>query len=185
MSLRSRIRGGQDYLTVNGATAAQFLTLRLSPLGSTHMGCDDSDGPGHAPRYLDVSITIMTVYFSAALIHALYLSFFGVMAMIIGVHSIFIVDDESNPLWYFTSGIILVLLGYIYWRRSRVTILLSGCSSALCISLILTLITVGVSEWMLEVEFVVMVTILLLIVTAINTGLMIYGWKNFRSIKWW
>ena len=36
------------------ATAAQFLTLRLSPLGSTHMGCDDSVGPGHAPRYLDV-----------------------------------------------------------------------------------------------------------------------------------
>ena len=53
-SLRSRIRGGRDYLTVNGATAAQFLTLRLSPLGSTHMGCDDSDVPGHAPRYLDV-----------------------------------------------------------------------------------------------------------------------------------
>ena len=54
MSLRSRIRGGQDYLTVNGATAAQFLTLRLIPIGSTQVGCDDSDGPGHAPRYLDV-----------------------------------------------------------------------------------------------------------------------------------
>ncbi len=35
-------------------TAAQFLTLRLIPIGSTHMGCDDSDGPGHAPRYLYV-----------------------------------------------------------------------------------------------------------------------------------
>ena len=54
MSLRSRIRGGQAYLTDRGATAAQFLTLRLFPIGSTHMGCDDSDGPGHAPRYLYV-----------------------------------------------------------------------------------------------------------------------------------
>ena len=36
-------------------TAAQFLTLRLILIGSTHMGRDDSDGPGHAPRYLDVS----------------------------------------------------------------------------------------------------------------------------------
>ena len=35
-------------------TAAQFLTLRLMPIGSTQMGCDDPDGPGHAPRYLDV-----------------------------------------------------------------------------------------------------------------------------------
>ena len=55
MSLRSRIRGGQDYLTDRVATAAQFLTLRLIPIGSTHMGCYDSDGPGHAPRYLYVS----------------------------------------------------------------------------------------------------------------------------------
>ena len=54
MSLRSRIRGGQDYLTDRVATAAQFLTLRLIPIGSTHMGCYDSDGPGHAPRYLCV-----------------------------------------------------------------------------------------------------------------------------------
>ena len=54
MSLRSRIRGGQVYLSDKGATAAQFLTLRLTPIGSTHMGRDDSDGPGHAPRYLDV-----------------------------------------------------------------------------------------------------------------------------------
>ena len=54
VSLRSRIRGGQDYLTDSVATAAQFLTLRLIPLGSTHMSRDDSDGPGHAPRYLDV-----------------------------------------------------------------------------------------------------------------------------------
>ncbi len=59
MSLRSRIRGGQACLTGKVATAAQFLTLRLSPLGSTHMGCDDSDGPGHAPRYLDVRPTTM------------------------------------------------------------------------------------------------------------------------------
>ena len=55
MSLRSRIRGGHDCLSVIIATAAQFLTLRLILIGSTHVGCDDSDGPGHAPRYLDVS----------------------------------------------------------------------------------------------------------------------------------
>ncbi len=54
MSLWSRIRGGRDYLTDRVATAAQFLTLRLIPIGSTYMGCDDSDGPGHAPRYLYV-----------------------------------------------------------------------------------------------------------------------------------
>ena len=59
MSLRSRIRGGQDYLTVKVATAAQFLTLRLMPIGSTHVGCNDSDGPGHAPRYLDVRCYFM------------------------------------------------------------------------------------------------------------------------------
>ena len=61
MSLRSRIRGSHAYLSVRVATAAQFLTLRLVPLGSTHVGCDDSDGPGHAPRYLDVSQIIMTI----------------------------------------------------------------------------------------------------------------------------
>ena len=55
MSLRSRIRGGQAYLTVRVTTAAQFLTLRLIHIGSTHVGCVDSDVPGHAPRYLDVS----------------------------------------------------------------------------------------------------------------------------------
>ena len=54
VSLRSRIRGDQDYLSVIIGTAAQFLTLRLVPIGSTHKGCVDSDGPGHAPRYLDV-----------------------------------------------------------------------------------------------------------------------------------
>ena len=58
MSLRSRIRGGQDYFTVKVATAAQFLTLRLIPIGSTHVGCDDSDVPGHAPRYLDVGPSV-------------------------------------------------------------------------------------------------------------------------------
>ena len=58
VSLRSRIRGGQDYLTDKGATAAQFLTLRLILIGSTHAGCDDSDGPGHAPRYLDVRLLV-------------------------------------------------------------------------------------------------------------------------------
>ncbi len=62
MSLRSRIRGGQVYLTDKIATAAQFLTLRLIPIGSTHMGCDDSDGPGHAPRYLDVRRIIMMIF---------------------------------------------------------------------------------------------------------------------------
>ncbi len=127
----------------------------------------------------------MTVYFSAALIHALYLSFFGMMAMVIGVHSIFNVDDDFSPLLYFVSGIILVLLGYIYWRRSRMTILLSGISLIVCIFLIMTLLSVGVSEWMLEVDFVVMVTICLMIVTVVNTGLMYYGWKNYRSIRWW
>ena len=35
-------------------TAAQFLTLRFILIGSTQMGCDDPDGPGHAPQYLDV-----------------------------------------------------------------------------------------------------------------------------------
>ncbi len=49
VSLRSRIRGGQDYLTVIIATAAQFLTLRLIISISTEAICGDSDGPGHAP----------------------------------------------------------------------------------------------------------------------------------------
>jgi len=49
VSLRSRIRGGRDYLPDRVATAAQFLTLRLTPIGSTEVGGDDSDGPGHAP----------------------------------------------------------------------------------------------------------------------------------------
>ena len=54
-------RCGQEFaaavITVRfgQVTAAQFLTLRLIPTGSTQVGCDDSDGPGHAPRYLDVS----------------------------------------------------------------------------------------------------------------------------------
>ena len=61
MSLRSRIRGGQDYLAIKVATAAQFLTLRLVQIGSTHVGCDDSGGPGHAPRYLDVRHAIMSI----------------------------------------------------------------------------------------------------------------------------
>ena len=56
MSLRSRIRGGRCCLTDRVSTAAQFLTLRLIPIGSTHMGCADSDGPGHAPRYLYVRL---------------------------------------------------------------------------------------------------------------------------------
>ncbi len=49
VSLRSRIRGGQDYLTVNMATAAQFLTLRLVISVATEAICGDSEGPGHAP----------------------------------------------------------------------------------------------------------------------------------------
>ena len=36
--------------------------LRLIPIGSTHVGCDDSDGPGHAPRYLDVRRIIAMKY---------------------------------------------------------------------------------------------------------------------------
>ncbi len=42
-------------------TAAQFLTLRLIPIGSTHMGSVDSDVPGHAPRYLDVRCKTMNI----------------------------------------------------------------------------------------------------------------------------
>ena len=34
--------------------AAQFLTLRLVVSVAAEDICDDSDGPGHAPRYLDV-----------------------------------------------------------------------------------------------------------------------------------
>ncbi len=49
VSLRSRIRGGQDYLPVMVATAAQFLTLRLDISAATIAICGDSDGPGHAP----------------------------------------------------------------------------------------------------------------------------------------
>ena len=49
MSLRSRIRGGQDYLTDRVATAAQFLTLRLAISVATEDICGDSEGPGHAP----------------------------------------------------------------------------------------------------------------------------------------
>ena len=36
-------------------TAAQFLTLRLVVSVATKIICNDPDGPGHAPRYLDVS----------------------------------------------------------------------------------------------------------------------------------
>jgi hypothetical protein len=68
VSLRSRIRGGQDYVTDKVATAAQFLTLRLIPIGSTHMGCDDSDGPGHAPRYLYVRPYMKRITIAALLI---------------------------------------------------------------------------------------------------------------------
>ncbi len=32
------------------------------------MGCDDSDGPGHAPRYLDVSHNLMKRYLIIALV---------------------------------------------------------------------------------------------------------------------
>jgi hypothetical protein len=42
--------------------AAQFLTLRFILIGSTQMGCDDPDGPGHAPQYLDVSQHFMTTH---------------------------------------------------------------------------------------------------------------------------
>ena len=49
VSLRSRIRGGQDYLADRDATAAQFLTLRLIISVATEDICGDSEGPGHAP----------------------------------------------------------------------------------------------------------------------------------------
>ena len=60
MSLRSRIRGGQDLLSDKVASAAQFLTLRSVVSVSTEVNCDDPDGPGHAPRYLDVRRHFMT-----------------------------------------------------------------------------------------------------------------------------
>ena len=56
MSLRSRIRGGLDLLSDGVATAAQFLTLRSVASVATNNICDDPDGPGHAPRYLDVRL---------------------------------------------------------------------------------------------------------------------------------
>ncbi len=83
MSLRSRIRGGQDYLPVKVATAAQFLTLRLIPIGSTHVGCDDSDGPGHAPRYLDVRHKIemfKVIAIIGFLILAVYISIYSILS---------------------------------------------------------------------------------------------------------
>ncbi len=49
VSLRSRIRGGQDYLTDKVATAAQFLTLRLVVSVATKTICGDWEGPDHAP----------------------------------------------------------------------------------------------------------------------------------------
>ena len=49
VSLRSRIRGGQDYLPDRVETAAQFLTLRLIVSVATEAICGDSEGPGHAP----------------------------------------------------------------------------------------------------------------------------------------
>ncbi len=61
MSLRSRIRGGQDCLSDKVATAAQFLTLRLVVSIATEVICDDPDGLGHAPRYLDVRLQ-MKIY---------------------------------------------------------------------------------------------------------------------------
>ena len=57
VSLRSRIRGGLDLLSDRVATAAQFLTLRSVASVATKNICDDPDGPGHAPRYLDVGLT--------------------------------------------------------------------------------------------------------------------------------
>ena len=78
-SLRSRIRGGQDYLADKVPAAAQFLTLRLIPIGSTHMGCDDSDGPGHAPRYLDVSTMLMKVVVPALILMLLYVLSYGAL----------------------------------------------------------------------------------------------------------
>jgi len=49
VSLRSRIRGGQEYVIDKVATAAQFLTLRLDISCATETICGDSEGPGHAP----------------------------------------------------------------------------------------------------------------------------------------
>ena len=101
MSLRSRIRGGHDYLTVKVATAAQFLTLRLNLIGSTQVGCDDSDGPCHAPRYLDVSphfmlksntYIICTRANPIVLIIGLVMAFVGVMVM--GAAALMISDGD-------------------------------------------------------------------------------------------
>ena len=62
VSLRSRIRGGLDLLSDRVATAAQFLTLRSVASVATKDICDDPDGPGHAPRYLDVSPCRIVTY---------------------------------------------------------------------------------------------------------------------------
>ena len=73
-------------------TAAQFLTLRLILIGSTHVGCDDSDGPGHAPRYLDVSRNIMRKYVYI-LLSVLVVSILTVVAI-----SLYDVNNELNGM---------------------------------------------------------------------------------------
>ena len=102
MSLRSRIRGGQEYLPDRGATAAQFLTLRLILIGSTHVGCDDSDGPGHAPQYLDVR-PMNTKYrfeFSAGVLGCLIWPFlFG-----------YILADNEWGKWGIHCGLLVMII---------------------------------------------------------------------------
>ena len=77
------------------ATAAQFLTLRLTPFGSTHMGCYDSDGPGHAPRYLDVSRLTMN--------KMQIIGVGGLLAIVVGGFFIYAVVD-ANRVGYVMDG---------------------------------------------------------------------------------
>ena len=58
VSLRSRIRGGLDLLSDRVVTAAQFLTLRSVASVATKDIYVNPDGPGHAPRYLDVRLLV-------------------------------------------------------------------------------------------------------------------------------
>ena len=102
--LRSRIRGGQAYLTDRVATAAQFLTLRLILLGSTQVGCADSDGPGHAPRYLYVRPKSMIK-------KIIWMTLWPLSELIYSAEEMGIEDTQVSWKW---SGIIIliVVIGY-------------------------------------------------------------------------
>ncbi len=117
MSLRSRIRGGQDYLQIKVATAAQFLTLRLFPIGSNHVGCDDSDGPGHAPRYLDVSHYSRNIRMTKVTKVKLLYWIWGVLLFVTGILSIllYVRDHKAFSLFagifWMTLSVIVIIVG--------------------------------------------------------------------------